>query len=123
MHFVVTAQHAVQVGTPVIVEGASPGSRFVGVFEDDGDTGYFYALNMGRTDQPIVEAIHIYNVANVTDRAHESSVEIGWSTDGLKAALLINGRAHAIYDFVLSQGHRRYENGGEFDNTVRELFP
>src|SRR5258706_13991340 len=82
MHVVVTAKDTLRVGTPIVVEGSSSDSTFAGVFEDDGSTGYFYALDRRRTDQPILEALHIYNVANVTDASKDSSVEIGWSGDG-----------------------------------------
>ena len=123
MHVVVTAKHALRVGAPIVVEGASPQPPLVGVFEDDGSTGYLYALDRHRKDQPILEALHIYNVASVTDRTKESSVEIGWSRDGLKVALLINGIAHAIYDFASSKGYRRLENDSEIDSAAIELFP
>jgi len=41
---VVTKQQ-ITVGTEQFVEGAAPNGSFVVVFEDDGDTGYFYALD------------------------------------------------------------------------------
>lgn len=68
------------------------------VFEDDGETGYFYALDL-REDQKIVDAVHIYNVAAVADRNLPSEVEILWSAEGTKAMLRINQYPHAIFDF------------------------
>ena len=59
-------------------------------FEDDGETGYFYALDLTRPDNMIVDAVQIYNVANVSDRERASSISILWSADGMKCALLIN---------------------------------
>ena len=59
-------------------------------FEDDGETGYFYALDLTRSDEMIVDAVHIYNVANVSDRERESSISILWSANGMSCALLIN---------------------------------
>jgi hypothetical protein len=44
--------------------------------------------------------VHIYNVADVVDRDKRSVAEIIWSPDGLKAALLINRRPHAVIDFA-----------------------
>jgi len=123
MHVVVTAKHALHVGTPIVVEGTSPDSPLVGVFEDDGSTGYFYSVDTRRADQPILEALHIYDVSSVADRAKESSVEIGWSSDGLKAALLINGLTHAIYDFISSKGYGRQGHGSELDRLATGLFP
>jgi hypothetical protein len=76
-------------------------------FEDDGETGYFYALDLTRSDNMIVDAAQIYNVANVSDRERESSISILWSADGMKCALLINGYAHAAFDFSAKRGFCR----------------
>jgi len=76
-------------------------------FEDDGDTGYFYALDLDRSDNMILDALHIYNVASVSDRDGESSLSILWSADGIKCALLINGYPHATFDFAARQGRCR----------------
>jgi len=51
--------------------------------------------------------LHIYNVANVSDRDRVSSLSIVWSADGIKCALLINGYAHATFDFAAKQGRFR----------------
>jgi hypothetical protein len=84
----------------------SPTSSFSGVFEDDGDTGYFYAYDRAAPeDERVLDACHIYNAARVVDRDRPSSVEVIWTHDGLKAALLINGFAHAVVDFP---GRRAY---------------
>ncbi|WP_426341456.1 DUF2251 domain-containing protein [Pseudoduganella sp. S-14] len=95
----VTAEEEISVGICSIVEGAAPESHYVAVFEDDGDTGYFYALDPSFDGNPIQDAVHIYNVSNVTDRAKPSVVKIGWSVDSRKAVLLINSYPHAIFDF------------------------
>jgi hypothetical protein len=76
-------------------------------FEDDGDTGYFYACDRLRADDSIVDAVHIYNVANVTDRQKPSTLIIVWSEDCLKCALLINRYPHAIFDFAAKRGYCR----------------
>lgn len=78
----------------------SPTSSFSAIFEDDGNTGYFYACNRDGADPTVVDAIHIYSVDNVVDREQESTVDILWSPDGLKAALLINARPRAVIDFA-----------------------
>ena len=85
----------------------SPSSNFSGVFEDDGQTAYFYAYDRGRAESPILDAVHIYNVSNVRDREIPSVVEIIWSPDGLKAALLINEYPHAVIDFARKQAYCR----------------
>ena len=101
------AEQLITVGKPVIVEAESPSRRYCVVFEDDGDTGYLYAVEVGRSEQSILDAMHIYNVHNVTDRHKPSTIRIGWSRDGLKALLTINDYPHAVFDFQSQNGYCR----------------
>jgi len=101
------AEETIEVGTESFIEGPSPSTPYVTVFEDNGETGYFYALDTKESDNSIVDAVHIYNVANVTDKDLPSQVQIVWSTDGLKSALLINGYPHAVFDFEAKRGYCR----------------
>jgi hypothetical protein len=101
------AEQSITVGQPVVVEGPAPNTPYGAVFEDDGETGYFYGLDFSRKDQPIVDARHIYNSKQVTDRHLPSVVQIVWSTDGLKTALLINKYPHAIIDFAARRSYCR----------------
>lgn len=95
----ITASHEFLVGQPTVVEGLSPDGRLLVVFEDDGETGYFYAVDPSCTVQSIQDALHIYNVSNVADKELSSKVEIGWSADSRSAVLLINKHPHAVFDF------------------------
>jgi hypothetical protein len=101
------AEQEFLVGAPIVLEGASPDGRFMAVFEDDGDTGYFYALDRGEAENPLKDAVHIYNAADVTDREHPACAVIGWSLDNKKVVLLINDYPHAIFDFEARQGYCR----------------
>jgi hypothetical protein len=103
----ITAEQEFLVGQPTVVEGAAPEGSFVAVFEDDEATGYFYALDRSDKDQPIQDALQIYNVTNVTDREKPSIAKIGWSLDSQKVVLLINGHPHAAFDFSAKQGYCR----------------
>ena len=103
---VVTEQEFL-VGAPIVIEGPCPNGPFVAVFEDDGDTGYFYALDTSVEGNPLQDAVHIYNTANVTDREQPVSAAIGWSIDSKKVVLLINDYPHAIFDFEGKQGYCR----------------
>jgi hypothetical protein len=127
------AEQEIRVGEPTVVEGASPTPPFVVVFEDDGTTGYFYALDMTRTENPIVDALLIYDVANVTDKHLPSKIRLVWSQDDKKAALLINGNPHAIFDFEARRGYCRTgfpppaatgwtKHGHAWDDKAQELF-
>jgi len=103
----VVAEEEFLVGAEIVVMGYAPEGNLSAVFEDDGDTGYFYALDGSVGENSIQDAVHIYNVANVTDREKPSKVTIGWSQDHQKVVLLINDYPHAVFDFVEKQGFCR----------------
>jgi hypothetical protein len=108
---------ALLVGTPTIIPVDSPDGRHSAFFEDEGETGYFYALDLSRSPDKILDAVHIYNVANVVDRDRPSQVDIVWSEDGSKCALLINNYAHAAFDFSARRGFCR-TNFPKFENPT-----
>jgi hypothetical protein len=95
-----------QVGSGVLATEDAPDGRYCAFFEDDGETGYFYAVDPN-PDTKILDAVHIYNVATVVDRDRPSTLRIVWSEDGTKCALLINGYAHAAFDFGAKRGYCR----------------
>ena len=82
----------------------APVGRASAVFEDDGETAYFYAVERVDAEPRILDALHIYDVANVADPERESSAEIRWTSDGRHTALFINGYAHAVFDFQARAG-------------------
>src|SRR5262245_15505352 len=102
--FVVGARQEITVGTDVVIESLGPGERHQVVFEDEGETGYFYAVDPSNDDYTIVDALHIYDVESVVDHDLPSVVLIIWSQDGEKAALLINNQPHAVFDFTTCRG-------------------
>ena len=104
---IVVSENTFRVGEKSILEGMSPLTQFCVIFEDDGETGYFYGLDTSKQDQRILDAMHIYNVRNVVDAEHPSLFQIVWSADGMKAALYINTYPHAVFDFENRRGDRR----------------
>ena len=127
------AAEEIRVGEPVVIEGESPTQPFVAVFEDDGETGYFYALDTTRdSENQIVDALHIYDVEGVTDRHIPSKVQIVWSMDGHSAALIINDYPHAVFNFRSKCGYCRTAfppsegdwspDGHEWDDAALALF-
>ena len=102
----IVAEEMIIVGKDTLVEGASSSTQFAVVFEDNGETGYFYACDMSR-ESSVVDAMQIYNVNNVTDKYLPSQVVIAWSEDGLKAGLFINRYPHAVFDFTSKRGYCR----------------
>lgn len=97
----------------------APGREYSTFFEDDGETGYFYALDLARSDNMILDAVQIYVVENVRDRDRPSSLSIVWSEDGLKCALLINSYPHAVFDFQSRRGFCRMNFPNFPDSTER----
>lgn len=126
------AEETITVGQPIVVEGQASNAHYGAVFEDDGDTGYFYGLDLGLAGQPIVDARHIYNVELVTDRATPVVVKILFSADGLRAALVIDDDPHAVIDFASKRAWCRTgfppptgawaEHGVEWDDAALLLF-
>lgn len=88
-------------GEDIFLGSASPTGQGTVVFEDNGETAYFYAC---QPDGPILDALHIYNVGDVADASRPSLYKVGWSPDGRHALLLINGNPHAVFDFPRKQG-------------------
>ena len=85
------------------------------VFEDNEETGYFYAVNFNKNFD-ILDALHIYNVNEVVDKQIQSSIKILWTIDLSKAILSINNYYYAIFDFKNKAGYCR--NG--FPNSRSE---
>lgn len=126
------AEQSIVVGEPVVVEGRSPLSRDTVVFEDDGETGYLYAVDISRKQNPILDAMQIYNVAQFRVSDGPVVVQLLWSSDGLKAALSINKYVHAVFDFAARRGYCRTgfppagptwtEHDHSWDDSALQLF-
>jgi hypothetical protein len=112
-------------GSETILADNSPSAPCGVVFEDDGETGYFYALDQASGEDQIVDAVHMYNVSQLTDRGRTSAVSIHWSTGGAKSRHLINGHPHAVFDFNARRGYSRndYPNSPAPDNARRNSTP
>jgi hypothetical protein len=105
MSLKIVAREILQVGRPLVVDADSPIGRYATVFEDDGETGVFHAIDTDVEDgNPVQDALLVYVAADVVDADLASTLEIGWSEDGLKALLLINDAPHAAFDFGRRRG-------------------
>ena len=93
-------------GTDTWVGSLSQEGPYAVVFEDDGETGYFYAANGLDDDIDIYDALHIYTVDDRSEKSRsvESVVKIGWSPSGEQAVLMLNDLAHAVFDFAAKKG-------------------
>lgn len=100
-------EETIQVGNEVVLSSDSSNTDYGVVFDDDGTVGYLYAIEFRGEHYDIIDAMHIYNVSSVVDRDKPSTIQILWSDDGLKAALLINDYPHAVVDFANHEGFCR----------------
>ena len=106
------------VGQDTFIDSTAENGNAV-VFEDNEETGYFYAVDIN-DDSNILDALHIYNVADVIDKDKTSTIRILWTTDFMKAVLSINNYYHAIFDFKAKAGYCR--NGFPNSNSSWTLI-
>lgn len=103
------------VGSPTVLDTMSEDGNWYVTFEDDGQTGYFYAADCSGESMAIRGALHIYNVRDLPDDDPPSTVDIVWSTDDGAVALAINDVPHAAFDLVANRAACRTGAGaGEF---------
>ena len=94
------------VGTETLFDSTAAKGSVSVVFEDDGTTGYLYAVEPG-DEMRLLDALHIYNVADVEDRQLPVTAQLFWTVEETAVALLINGYCHALYDFQRQAGFCR----------------
>jgi len=124
-------------GEDTFVESFSPENQYGVVFEDDGETGYFYAVEKDKDGHGlrVLDALHIYEGDegpgdpdspdasgsddpdpgdpesegladdDPADAPSASHLQIVWSRDWLKCALVIDGYCQAIFDFQSRGGY------------------
>jgi hypothetical protein len=92
-------------GEDLFVESLSPENSFGVVFEDDGEAAYFYALDKDKDGAgvEILDALHIYEGDGEVGKP--ARVQVVWSRDWLKCALVIDGQCHALFDFEAQGGY------------------
>ena len=98
-------EQALIVGQVTFIESTVENDNAV-IFEDDGTTGYFYTVDRNE-DFMILDALHIYNVADVIDKDKPSIIKILWTENLMKAFLSINNHYHAVFDFEARAGYCR----------------
>jgi hypothetical protein len=94
-------------GHAIFVESLSPENSFGVAFQDDGDTAYFYAMEIDQqTKEPrILDALHIYQIQPPWSQKEPVKLMIIWSRDWMKAALVMDGQCHALFDFLNQGGY------------------
>ncbi|OON70541.1 DUF2251 domain-containing protein [Hymenobacter sp. CRA2] len=89
-----------------LMNSQATGGVYEVMFEDDGTTGYFYAIR-NKPETEIADALHVYNVDDIADRHKPVTAQIIWNEAEDAAAFIINGYCHALYDFRQQAGFCR----------------
>ena len=116
-------ERSITIGCNISMYSNSPSEEFAAMFEDDGESANFYALNACRKDRQILDVVNIYTVEHVSDIKSPCNVQIRWSDDALKVILLIDGYPHAVFDFQQKHGYCRTNypniprNGNDYWNS------
>jgi hypothetical protein len=94
-------------GEDLFMESFSPENRNGVVFEDDGEAAYFYAVEKDEdgVGLRILDALHIHEWEEGTPKPGVSHVQMIWSRDWMKCALIIDGQCHALFDFKAQGGY------------------
>lgn len=103
---IIYEEQVFSVGEDTFIDSTAENNYAV-VFEDNTETGYFYAIDRNNDKLDILDALHIYNVANISDKVKPSTLKILWSEDLTKAFLSINNYYHAVFDFENKAGYCR----------------
>ena len=91
-------QETIRIGRPATIESRSPRGHAI-VFEDDGDTGYAYVVDMSGEEPRILDALHLYDAGAVSDADEDHELAIVWDDAGTHAAVFLNRYAHAMAGF------------------------
>lgn len=100
MGLLLIEQETLIVWQETVIWWNSPNWNYNVFFEDDTLTWYFYWLDNRIDENPIVDAMHIYNSKDVADWNMPSEIKIIWSDDNRFWILMINWYVHAFYDFL-----------------------
>lgn len=100
-------ERIIHVGKPSAVVSNSKTVPISGVvFIDNGEAGYFYAMDNSKpAEDRVVDALWIYDVKNWPDASAPRTVQIRWSVDGLRAGLFVDGSPQAVFNFSARRGY------------------
>ena len=100
-------EQTIALDNDVHIESRSLENNYGVVFESNDETGYFYAFEIdGESDeQHILDALHIFETAEISNRKKKINLKIIWSKDWMKSALILNDECHAVFDFEKHGGY------------------
>ena len=84
----VLAEQKIEIGIPIVIDSVI--NEYGVVFEDDSNTGYFYAIKLIDGNKPeILDALHIYNVKDLIIKGKANIIKIIWADNDKIAALRV----------------------------------
>jgi hypothetical protein len=92
-------------GEDLFMESFAPENSYGVVFEDDGESAYFYAVEKAQDELRILDALHIHETDEDSEPRPPAQLKIIWSRDWLKCALVIDAHVHALFDFEAHGGY------------------
>ena len=92
-------------GEDLFLESFAAENSYGVVFEDDGDTAFFYAVEKTNEELRILDALHIHESDEEAEPLPSAQLKIIWAKDWLKCALVIDGHVHALFDFEAHGGY------------------
>ena len=104
-------EQKITIGEYSFIESRSSENNYAVIFEDDTESGYFYAaeINPSTEEIRILDMLHIYDVESIATDERQATLSLIWSTDWMRCALVINSYCHAIFDFENQGGYSRNE--------------
>jgi len=120
-------------GEDLFLESFAPENSYGVVFEDDGEAAYFYATEKKDGELQILDALHIHETEEGSEPSRPAQLKIIWAKDWLKAALVVDGHVHALFDFEAHGGYNinEFPPPNEFwtqsdrkltDDLIRKIF-
>ena len=103
----------------IFVESLRSTGDFAGVFEYDGDTGYFYLYDLKRpAGKKVVDTIWILDA--ITDVV-ESEIAVLWNEGESDVGLFIGGKLWAVFDLVARKKYGSQYRKGTDPQIPRHL--
>jgi hypothetical protein len=103
-------------GDEIFESTARSSGDLAGVFEYDGETGYFYLYQTtGSEGQKVLDSIHILSAE---PDFTESDLTIRWDSKQERVGLFIRGELWAVFD-----SRKRTKHGGNYRADVRPSLP
>ena len=96
----------IKIGDGCFIQSEAAEHAFAVVFEDDKETGYFYAAEKGATGSlSILDMLFVYDAQQVSAKEKKAKLSVLWSTDWQRCGLIINNTCHAVFDFQNKAGY------------------